>query len=251
MNKKNYTKEMGEARLEFLEKISGKYFEEWLVDGTELLERFKDIPLLNKLTVNLMERYEKKLHSGQIIPIEEATKVLELVENPALLPCVCRELVGDESYTCLNFGLIPELYEKSNPNSSIEEISTNSAIRRLNKWNKEGLYQLILYYNAPYIATICNCSSLTCTAFKERHVMGTKTTMIKSEFVARINPTLCNGCKICLLRCQFGAIRYDFDREKAFIDIRECYGCGLCKTGCDQKAIDLIDRKFTPAKNLW
>ncbi|MCK4735433.1 MAG: 4Fe-4S binding protein, partial [Methanophagales archaeon] len=28
-------------------------------------------------------------------------------------------------------------------------------------------------------------------------------------------------------------------------------GCGLCMTECPGNAIQIIERKFTPAKNLW
>lgn len=250
-NPRNYSKEMGEARREFLEKIAGKHYEEWIISGFEVIEWIKKIPVLNKLALNLGEKYEERVHGGQIISLEEAIKVLELCENPAIMPCACRRIVGKENYCCLNFGLIPELYRKANPNDSIEEVSINKARRLLSDCNKKGMYHLILWSKAPYVTTICNCTSIYCTGYKERQSLGTKTTLLKSEFVARVNQELCNGCKICLTRCQFGAIIFNHDDEKAFVDIRKCFGCGLCKTGCEQKAVELIERKLTPARNLW
>jgi ferredoxin len=242
---------MGDAKLDFLEKVAGKYFEEWLISGTEYIERMQKFPILNKLAVNLGNKYLEVHHGGQIIPLNELLKVLELIENPAIMPCVCRNMVGKEKYCCLSFGLLPELYEKANPNEYIEEISVPKAKKLLTKWNAEGYYHLILYLKAPYVTTVCNCSSLYCTAYKERHILGTKPILIKSEFVARVERTKCNGCKKCMSRCQFGAINYDIDENKSFINITKCFGCGLCQTGCKCDAIELIERNLTPAKNLW
>jgi ferredoxin len=250
-NPKNYSREMGEARKEFLEKIAGRHYEEWIVGGYEIIERLMKVPVLDKLAMNLTEKYEERMHGGQIIPLEESLRVLELCENPAILPCPCRGIAGNEKYCCLNFGLIPELYEKANPSDSIEEISVNKAKRLLTKWNKEGMYHLILWSKAPYVTTICNCTNIYCTGYKERYTTGIKTTLIKSEFIAKVNPNTCNGCQKCLTRCQFGAILFNLDDKKAFVDIGKCFGCGLCKTGCSQGAIVLIERKLTPAKNQW
>jgi len=250
-NPKNYSKEMGEARKEFLEKIAGKHYEEWIIGGFETIEWLKKIPVLNKLSINLGEKYEEKMHGGQIIPLDDAIKVLELCENPALIPCACRGIYGKEEYSCLNFGLIPELYEKANPDDSIEELSVNKARRLLSKWNEKGMYHLILWSKAPYVTTICNCTTAYCTGYKERETVGTKTTLLKSEYVAKVNEGQCTGCKICLTKCPFGALRFNLDDEKAFIDIRKCFGCGVCKTGCKYHAINLVERRLTPAKNIW
>ena len=251
-NPKNYSKEMGEARREILEKIAdSRYFEKWMISDFENIEKLKDIPVLNKIAINLGEYMMKKAQGGQIITLNDAFKVLELCENPAVLPCACRQMVGEESYCCLNFGLLPELYKKENPDEYMEEISVNKAVRLLREWDNEGFYHLVLWSKTPYVTTICNCSASYCMAYKGRFVTGLKNAMLKGEYVARINEKKCQGCKQCLTRCQFGTIRFNIDKQKAFIDIRDCVGCGLCATACKNNAIDLIERKFTPAKNIW
>lgn len=242
---------MGEARRDFLEKITGKYYNEWVISGFESVKRFNNIPILNKLAENLLEEYQIRVHGGQVISLKDAITVLELCENLAILPCECRRMVSEEKYCCLNFGLIPELYEKANPDESIEEISVNKGKRLLTRWNKEGLYHLILWSKAPYATTVCSCAPLYCMGYRGRHLIGSKTSMIKGEYVAKIEVTKCNGCKNCLTRCQFGAILYNMDTKKAYIDMRKCFGCGLCSTGCKQDAVELIDRKLSPVKNRW
>lgn len=250
-NPKNYSREMGEARKEYLEKLAGASFGEWIIDDFEIVERFKNVPLLGKLAMNLGKKYSGHYHGGQIIPLNDLLKVVELCENPAILPCECREIVGQEGYQCLNMGLLPELYKKANPDIYIEELSVNKTKKVVSKWNKEGLYHLILWTKVPYVTTVCNCTAPICTAYKGRRFLGFKNNLIKGEYVCNVDESQCDGCKICLTRCPFGAILFDLDRKKAFVDINTCFGCGLCEAECKQKAIKLIDRKLTPAKNLW
>ncbi|RLG39135.1 MAG: hypothetical protein DRN91_00680 [Candidatus Alkanophagales archaeon] len=243
---------MGEARKKLLEKIADeKYFEGWIIEDFRVIERLKKVPLLNKLVLTIGEKRIKKTQGGQIISLNDALKVLELCENPALFPCICRRMSGEEGYYCLNFGILPELYEKANPDEYMEELSVSKAKKLLIEWDKKGFYHLILWSKAPYVTTICNCTTPYCVGYKARFVLGLKTAMIKGEYVARVNNSRCVGCKMCLTRCPFGAIRFNINEERAFIDINKCFGCGLCVTGCKNNAIELIDRRLTPAKNLW
>lgn len=251
-NPKNYSKEMGELRMDLLEKIANEIdFKRAIITDFGAVESIKNIPVLNKLARNVGEKHLKEVQGGQIIGLKDAIKVLQLCENPAILPCVCRRMAGEEKYCCLNFGLIPELYKKANPDEYMEEVSVNKAERLLVEWDKEGLYHVILWSKMPYVTTICNCTPAYCIAYKGRFLSGLKNSMLKGEYVSRVSEEKCQGCKTCLTRCQFGAISFNVDHRRAFIDIRKCVGCGLCATGCENNAIEFIERKFTPAKNLW
>jgi hypothetical protein len=60
-NPKNYSREMGEARIELLEKIArDRCYERGVISGFGTIEHLNDIPLLNKLTKNLVEKQFKK-----------------------------------------------------------------------------------------------------------------------------------------------------------------------------------------------
>jgi ferredoxin len=251
-NPKNYSKEMGEARKEILEKIADEVdFEGSIITDFGTMDSVKNIPVVNKLARNWGEKLLKETQGGQVILLEDAIKVLKLCENPAMLPCLCRQMAGEEKYCCLNFGLIPELFEKANPDEYMEEVSVTKAERLLRDWDTEGLYHVILWSKAPYVTSVCNCTAAYCVAYKGRYVSGLRNAMIKGEYVARVNEEKCQGCKNCMTRCQFGAISFNVDHQKAFIDLRKCNGCGLCFTGCPNKAIQITERQFTPAKDLW
>jgi len=251
-NPKNYSKEMGEARKEILEKIADEIeFKKAIISDFGTVESVKNIPVLNKLVRNVGEKHLEKVQGGQVIMLEDAIKVLQLCENPAILPCVCRHMAGEEKYCCLNFGLIPELYKKANPDEYMQEVSVTKAERLLREWDKEGLYHVILWSKAPYVTSVCNCTAAYCVAYKGRFESCLKNSMLKGEYVAKVNQKLCSGCKPCLTRCMFGAISFNVDDGNAFIDLRKCAGCGLCMTDCPNNAIQVIERQFTPAKNLW
>jgi ferredoxin len=251
-NPKNYSREMGEARRELLEKIARDWgYEAWLIGGFETIEKLKVVPLFNKVFTKLEEKYSIDTEGGQIVTLDDALEILKLCENPAILPCTCRKIIGEEKYCCLNFGLIPELYKKANPDSYMEELSVSKAKQLLQSWNKEGFYHVIMWGKAPYVTSICNCSAASCMAYRGRFVTGLEHAMLKGEYIARVEQEKCQGCKTCMTRCQFGAISFNLDHGQAFIDHRKCTGCGLCMTGCPNMAIQLLERRYTPAKNFW
>ena len=57
-NPKNYSKEMGEANKEILEKLADKTeFKKDIITGFGTIESLKNIPILNKLAINLGEKH--------------------------------------------------------------------------------------------------------------------------------------------------------------------------------------------------
>jgi MinD superfamily P-loop ATPase len=76
--------------------------------------------------------------------------------------------------------------------------------------------------------------------------------MFRAEYVAKISPEGCTGCRECMRLCQFGAITFSPSNKKAVIDQRWCYGCGICRSVCKKNAIRLEDRAMSPiAATLW
>ena len=99
---------------------------------------------------------------------------------------------------------------------------------------------------------ICNCDYPDCGMIRNRVDYGITTGCVKSHSVALMDYDLCNGCGICVQRCQFGAIKFEVTMEKTNIDQMKCFGCGLCETACPRKAISLIDRMTLPGlKEVW
>jgi NAD-dependent dihydropyrimidine dehydrogenase PreA subunit len=58
--------------------------------------------------------------------------------------------------------------------------------------------------------------------------------------VDEINPTLCNGCGICVNSCPMDVLRMDEESQKTIIKYPEdCMLCGFCIEYCPEKAIHI------------
>jgi len=67
--------------------------------------------------------------------------------------------------------------------------------------------------------------------------------LIKGEFYAQLIDEKCNGCGICISRCQFGALNISVFDSKIYINQKKCFGCGLCATSCKKGAIVMKERR--------
>ena len=70
-----------------------------------------------------------------------------------------------------------------------------------------------------------------------------------SNFYAQSTPELCNGCEICVNRCQMDAV--SLNDEVAIVDLDRCIGCGNCVATCGMKAMKLYKKgkKVAPPKS--
>jgi MinD superfamily P-loop ATPase len=76
--------------------------------------------------------------------------------------------------------------------------------------------------------------------------------MFRGEYVGRVDFDACNGCRSCMRQCHFGAIRYSAANKKVAIDVRQCYGCGVCRSTCNTDAIMLLPRSGDiVGLNIW
>ena len=98
----------------------------------------------------------------------------------------------------------------------------------------------------PFIGGICNCDYAVCMPMRRRLDYNIRNILLKGHEVAMVDYDQCNGCGICVQRCQYGAIKYEVTMNRPNIDATRCFGCGLCETGCPRDAIDLLDRESIP-----
>jgi ferredoxin len=135
--------------------------------------------------------------------------------------------------------------------SGLEELTKEEALENFRQYEREGLCHTVWTFVTPFIGGICNCDRSDCGAMQSTLIEGVPD-MFRAEYVAEVNPELCNGCRQCMRVCQFGAIAYSAANKKIFIDHLRCYGCGICRASCTKDAIQLHDRASVPvAANLW
>ncbi|MBI3040151.1 MAG: 4Fe-4S binding protein [Chloroflexi bacterium] len=197
---------------------------------------------------------------GQVIPLEEADKVLELCSPIGLIACVCRKGAraiderNELEYTCMGMGVgmlkwerWPERYK-----GGVKFVTVEEAKEWNHRMDKRGFVHLLMLAGAPYIGGFCQCDYPDCAAIRRVVDFGGAGAFgaigtLKSHHVAQVDYDECNGCGICVQRCQFGALKFEVTSQKANIDQFKCYGCGLCQTGCPRGAIKLLERKSLPA----
>ena len=209
---------------------------------------------------------QKRVHYGQVVPIEEVERIFDFVNSVTRLPCICRQAtVGREQRYCYALSMVPHeqsrlievvravdaSYLTGPDTSGLEALSREEALASLRELEKEGLCHTVWTFITPFIGAICNCDRSDCVAMRLSVTMDYPV-MFRAEYVAEINPDLCNGCRQCMRVCQFGAMGYSIAHEKVLIDQTKCYGCGICRASCTKNAITLDERSSVPlAAHAW
>lgn len=235
-------------------------------EGVEKIGKLASAPgfVKSALATRISDKM-KKLHFGQVVPIEEVERIFDFVTSITRFACLCRHLtVGSEQRYCYGVSLAPnggkmvELIKEIDPTyligpdtDGMESFSKEKALSMLREHEEEGLCHTVWTFVAPFIAGICNCDKADCLAMQSTVTYGVSQ-LFRAEYVAEVAPDLCTGCRDCMRSCQFGAISYSAALEKTVIDLRRCYGCGICRAACPSGAIELKDRAAVPtAAKLW
>jgi ferredoxin len=243
------------------------FFNEAMRDGRgsprQGLERLHRTPgILRKMVNGLVSRQMKRDHFGQVVPVEDVEKILDICSGIVRIPCVCRRMTqGKDAAYCMGVsinphrffadGIISRDYWNGPDGSGLERLTREQAITLMRDFEKEGLCHSVWAFITPFIGGICNCDRSDCYAMlytlRERVKL-----MFRGEYVAEIDPEHCTGCRLCMRQCQFGAIGYSAVQGKCFIDELLCYGCGICRLACQHDSMALRDRASVPAAaNLW
>lgn len=197
----------------------------------------------------LVTRHLKKIHFGQIVPVEDVEQILDRFSTVVRLPCVCRKSsTGREIRYCFGIGMdLTPVYQDIPDMRSFERLSVAEAKAFIRQLDNEGNMHSIWTLNTPFIGGLCNCDK-DCMAFRFDRQMNLGKAMWKSEYLSIIDRDFCTGCRECKKRCMFGAVRYDRNSNKCVVDPVACYGCGICRTVCDSGAIRLTERMKLPLR---
>ncbi|MBI2831999.1 MAG: 4Fe-4S binding protein [Chloroflexi bacterium] len=230
------------------------------------LERLDQAPAFVRATlVPLVSNRQKKVHFGQVLPIEDVESIFNFVTSVVRLACICRHVtLGTEQRYCYGLSTAPqggrlkEVFDRidtaylNGPDvTGFEVLGKEEALDSMRRHEKEGLCHTVWTFITPFIGGICNCDRSDCMAMRST-VVHKMPVMFRAEYVAEVSPDMCNGCRQCMRFCQFGAIGYSAANTKVSIDATRCYGCGICRASCTKDAIVLKDRTSVPAAaRLW
>ncbi|PKM80085.1 MAG: 4Fe-4S ferredoxin [Firmicutes bacterium HGW-Firmicutes-14] len=220
------------------------------------LDRLKvKMPYAYRFVRKIGTRTMKRYHFGQVVPLEDARKIIELADSITRLPCVCRMAARGRKNAryCLALGIDPAGIFGDYPElkSSLETLTVEQAGELLGQFDKEGLVHSVWTFKTPFIGGICNCDH-DCMAYRAQVTADLMQIMFRAEYVAWIDPEKCTGCQSCRKLCNFGAIEYSSAGDKCYIHPLKCYGCGLCRNTCSTEAITLLDRQGLPGlEGVW
>ncbi len=96
---------------------------------------------------------------------------------------------------------------------------------------------------------ICHCCKCCCNFLSGLNKFGFMNSAVTSNFISKINESLCKGCGKCVDVCPVNAISLISandpqkpKRKKGKVDTEMCVGCGVCSSKCTTDAIEMINR---------
>ncbi|MCX8160924.1 MAG: 4Fe-4S binding protein [Candidatus Saccharicenans sp.] len=234
--------------------------------GENQLTKLDRLPaLLRGFIRKKVTRRQMAHHFGQVIPIEDVEKILEMATSVVRLACICRQtFLGSEQRFCYGLTLAPQANGLANilkeidasyligpQTAGLEYLPKEQALEHMRSCEQQGLCHTIWTFITPFIGGLCNCSLPGCMAMRTTVVHKTPV-MFRGEYVAAVDPEKCLSCGQCQKICPFGAYLPTKNGDKAEVDVRKCYGCGICRSLCPAEAISLLDRQSVPeVAQLW
>lgn len=198
------------------------------------IETWKKVPQLRTIPI------------GQSIPVEHAIMPYEVAEKLVrshsrilVAPCICRRerrMVGEgcsrPEESCLIFGGGVDYYLQ---NGLGRMISQEETLRILTEADRAGL--VLQPSNSQKAGSICCCCGCCCGVLRTLKKHPRPADIVSSAFRVSVHPESCNGCGVCLERCQMEALR--LDNCQVTVDLGRCIGCGLCVTTCLTRSLTL------------
>jgi ferredoxin len=225
------------------------------ITGVHQQAEAQDAPPAIRPSEDEIVAQSKVEHFGQVLPIEDVERVIDMVDSITRMPCGCRFLTTgktDKRY-CFGFGLdkLGILGKFPDAASSLEVLDKAEAKKIFRQYDEEGLMHSIWTGVTPYVVGMCNCDR-DCGAYKRYIEMRGAPDFFRAEYICQVDWDLCTGCKACMSQCQFGAQFYSSALARVYIDPTRCFGCGVCRAACPNDAITLLPREESPeAANVW
>jgi Pyruvate/2-oxoacid:ferredoxin oxidoreductase delta subunit len=166
--------------------------------------------------------------------------------------CVCKEgeaILGKPCKQTKNFEVCLMFDAQSYlDRGKARTISKDECLEIINRAEREGL--VLQPGNSLQPFCICLCCGCCCGVLTSAKKYEKPAELIAHNYYAKIEEELCNGCMLCIKRCQMEAIH--IENGKAFIDLNRCIGCGLCVTTCKKEALSLLGKtkKTIPPRNV-
>jgi len=194
--------------------------------------------------LRIVPMYQAIKDIAGVQPWEDMREILRESTAIAAIPCVCRRQTGNRCGRALDVCLhLDKPAEYIIERGLGRKLSLEEAISVVDTSEEDGLLHRLFNQRSNY-GLICNCCVDDCVELLSFDKVGKlHEGDAKSRFEAVVDQELCNGCQICVERCQYDAIEMvklpAYKKLKAAIDLDKCMGCGACVIKCEQEALSL------------
>jgi Pyruvate/2-oxoacid:ferredoxin oxidoreductase delta subunit len=178
---------------------------------------------------------------------DEVKTLLQQAEEPfVILDCICRKkkkLEGnicqktERRETCLAIGSMARMALVSNIG---REIARDKALSIIDHNQQEGL--VLQPSNTEAAEFICSCCGCCCGMLRMQQDLPKPIDFWVSNFYATVERDTCEGCSICVKRCQVGAVGVSAKKQPAVVNRDRCIGCGVCVPACPTQSITLVKK---------
>lgn len=187
--------------------------------------------------------------------------VLESQGPFGVMNCVCRqgkELLdkpcdhSDIRQTCLTIGPSAAAMSRRGNARLVERQEFLALLKRA---EEKGF--VLQGKNTREPGFICCCCGDCCEILTNAKKLPRPVEAFHTNFFARSDAELCNGCGRCVQRCQMDAVQLTGPAGRkngnavAEIDLDRCIGCGLCAATCPTGSLSLVStkRRTIPPRN--
>lgn len=191
--------------------------------------------------------------SAKVMPFEIANSII--ISEPQsimVLDCGCRLALGikDEPINvCFVIGEPGASFclEHGAKRLDARRIGGGEAMEIMRRERENGCIPTVWFMDVigGRFYAICNCrpdryAALEATRISRMlQVDDPPNIAVSSGYIAKVDHSLCNGCKACMKACPFEAITLNSE-EKAAVAFDSCMGCGLCVDVCMQDALSIV-----------
>jgi electron transport complex protein RnfB len=177
---------------------------------------------------------------------DDIKKLIEAAPGPfAVANCICRQKAARFGDGCAKTDLL-ETCLMINPDHARRyvDMEVGRFITReeiydiLEQAQADGL--VLQPENSQRPEAICVCCGDCCAFLKPMKMHPNPAEFFLTNYYAEVAPELCNGCEICIEKCQMDA-RSMVDGIAA-VDLGRCIGCGSCVVLCPAEANTLVKK---------
>ena len=215
-----------EAQLERMDHELAHLIEEYLEQGGIQIMKWQ--PALHRVIPS-----QSAVKSEWILPYDKLKELMMSCNTFRVRDCICRlqqDLEGTRKCTFpLHVELIFYTAQASGAAPTPPYVTKEEALAVLDKTEQIGLVHTVSNV-ADGVYYVCNCCGCCCGILRGITEFGIEKSVAAANYYSFIDPDKCEGCGICITRCQVHAV--SSKNGISVVTRDKCIGCGLCVTGC-------------------